>query len=296
MRSLVLLGFLLILFACTSEEDPVPKTVNFSVLINGDLFIPDQTGRASYYDHRLGFGAIDSVDRINDGERYQLFFDIVNPKLGTNTVSNSLNGSTILLYRWIGRQGQGFWATSGDFELTEFDTLAGRFSATFNCVFDYPDSDMFFELTQGQLNDFVLSDLFCEPDISFGIPDSISFFNTWGMVGFENPDGTYQYPPCDTESYLKITQNAENESMVDITGSAPINSFRISHEIIDNNKFVTSSIATTRVGGSQWALDYEDDIIEFLENDTITFSVINDKLILSNTTCEEQMVFRTVKL
>lgn len=279
---------------CDSTDEATPSEEPFSVFINGKLFTPDRSGSASYYNGRLRFGAIDTIDRGN-AEKFQIFFTILNPELGVNSIDNFNNTSSIQLYRWIGRQGIGPFATSGEFHLTEFDTINRVFSGTFNCIFDYPDHDIYYELTDGQFNDFTLSELFCEPELSFELPDSISLFHNWGLIGFKNSDGSYSYPPCGTESRIKITQDLTENSIAYFQGKGPINSFSLKHQILEKNKFITGSIATTRVGGSQWEMDYESAFIGFLDNDTISFDIQDDGLTLTNTTWDSQLVFRTIE-
>ncbi|UXX79958.1 META domain-containing protein [Reichenbachiella carrageenanivorans] len=275
---------------CDSTDEPTPSKEPFSVLINGELFTPDRSGSASYYNGRLGFGAIDTIDRVGNDEKFQIFFTILNPELGINSIDNFNNTSSIQLYRWIGRQGVGPIATSGEFQLTEFDTINGFFSGSFNCIFDYPDHDIYYELTDGQFNDFTLSELFCEPELSFEEPDSISLFNNWGLIGFKNSDGSYSYPPCGTESRIKITQDLTENSIAYFQGKGPINSFSFKHQILENNTFITDGIATTRVGGSEWQLDYEGDFISFLSNDIIKINLDGDRLILTNKASDSQLV------
>ncbi|MCV9387207.1 META domain-containing protein [Reichenbachiella ulvae] len=295
MKFIKLLFLISIIIGCDSTDEPTLSEEPFSVLINGELFTPDRSGSASYYNGRLGFGAIDTIDRVGNDEKFQIFFTILNPEIGVNSIDNLNNKSSIQLYRWIGGQGVGPFATSGEFHLTEFDTINRVFSGTFNCIFDYPEHDIYYELTDGQFNDFTLSELFCAPELPFQQPDSISLFNNWGLTGFKNPDGSYSYPPCGTESRIKITEYSAENSIAYFQGKGPINSFSLKPQILENNKFITGSIATTRAGGSQWEMDYESDFIGFLDNDTISFDIQDDELTLTNTTWNSQLVFRTIE-
>jgi hypothetical protein len=140
-----------------------------------------------------------------------------------------------------------------------------------------------------------LSELFCVPELPFEQPDSISLFNNWGLVGFKSPNGRYSYPPCGTESRIKITQHSAENSIAYFQGKGPINLFSLKHQIIENNKFITGSIGTTMAGGSSWEIDYEGDFINFLDNDTISFDIQEDELTLTNTTWNSQLVFRTIE-
>jgi hypothetical protein len=242
MKILKALMLFLVVNGCSSTDEPLPLDEPFSVLINGELFTPDRSGSASYYKGKFRFGAIDTVDRVNNEEKFWILFKILNPELGVNSVDNSINTSSIQLHRWTGRLGSAFFATSGQFVLTEFDTINSIFSGTFNGIFDYPDHDIYYELRNGQFNGFSLSELFCEPELSLESPDSISLFNNWGLVGFKNSDGSYSYPPCGTESRIKITPDPSNSSIALLDGLAPINSFGSKYQILNDNTFVTDKL------------------------------------------------------
>ena len=288
---------LLLAVGCGSSDEPDLSKLQFSVLINDELFVPDLSGTASYYNGVLGFGAIDTIDQVGNDEKFLIFFRIEDPKPGLNTVDHSINTSSIQLYKWVGRSGSSGFATSGDFTLTEFDTINGVFSGTFDCIFDYKAQDFYYELTDGQFNGFTLRDLFCEPELPLQSPDSISIFNHWGLAGFSNPDGSYSYPPCSTNSWMIITADSLDTTMAYIDAKGPINSlfFAGKFQILEDSTFVSGSVGSTRAGGSEWELDYERQLIDFLENDTIRFSIQGHELIFSNTTSSSQLVYKTIE-
>lgn len=296
--TLIFFAITLTLFSCNSEntEDvPHPENMQFSALINNKYFAPDNNVSGLYYERVLKFNAHDSVDRDGEAERYWIQFELKEPRIGINHIDNLNNTSTARLWHWTGSSGGATGATSGEVILTEFDTISRSFTGTFHFEIDYPEQSVHYSITEGKFNNIEIRKTYCEPDYILKSPDSISLFNAWWVVGFTNDDESISNPPCDYYGRLKFTPDSLDKKGIRIEGSY-VNSFNIYSDPIDSNRFIIGSFATTRIGVAiPWVSKFESAFFNFLKDDTITYQIKNDQLILGNSESTSKLVLTTIE-
>jgi hypothetical protein len=297
-RTLISLAIIFALLSCNSEKTkivPCPDNEQFSALMNDKCFASDRKVTGTYYKKKLKFNALDSV--ISNGvlERFLIEFDLKNTAIGMNNIDNQNSTSNAALRHWSGDSFSAYGAASGEVVLTKFDTIAGRFSGTFNFEIDRPEHGIHYSITEGKFNNIEIRKNYCDPDYILKSPDSISLFNYWWVVGFTNEDESISDPPCDYYGRLKFTPDPLNKQGIRIEGGY-VNSFKTYSEPIDSNRFYIGFFPATRIGiAIPWVSKFESEYFNFLRDDTITYRITNDQLILSNTKTTSKLVLTTIE-
>ncbi len=296
---------LILLFGCSQDEislddnfeNPCASSINttdvstsFAVEFDDELWIPNKGSFSSFYDGKLKINAGDSL--VQQGVWNIINIQIDNPFVGYNDISYS-SESYMFLHHTEDGLGYLAYVDCGFVKLTELDTVNGSISGYFHGNINYPAGDLEIDISNGVFNNLDITPLFCET--SYDAKSIIvDLFHEWKLIGIFSIEGSIiSNLPCNSSTSISFSSELIGDiTEYKISGRSIINSYRTDFDLADNSTFNTSSVASTRVGGAEHQMDFEDQYFNLIGNSTLSYSIDGNVLSLIN--AEESKVLKFV--